>query len=180
MYSPRCSVTNFLGWFFNKHGYCQNVEECLYRHIDPVSRIGVCPWYERGFCPLGPDCSKRHVKGKRICQMFLTGFCPLGKECHDAQYVSRRRIYLLILVLIMKSQVSCRNGNRKNSFRYTSEEMSKIPWRHELHVCTIYFVCNMHFYHATSILLNSSFGFHNVGWYTRLEHCPSDDTPYQP
>src|SRR5271154_3630447 len=87
MYSPRCSVTNFLGWFFNKHGYCQNVEECLYRHIDPVSRIGVCPWYERGFCPLGPDCSKRHVKGRRICQMFLTGFCPLGRECHDAQYV---------------------------------------------------------------------------------------------
>jgi cleavage and polyadenylation specificity factor subunit 4 len=90
MCSPPFSVTNFLGWFFNKHGYCQNVEECLYRHIDPVSRIGVCPWYERGFCPLGPDCSKRHVKGKRICQMFLTGFCPLGKECHDAQYVSRR------------------------------------------------------------------------------------------
>jgi cleavage and polyadenylation specificity factor subunit 4 len=75
------------GYFFNKHGYCQNLEECLYRHIDPVSRIGVCPWYERGFCPLGPDCSKRHVKGRRICQMFLTGFCPLGRECHDAQYV---------------------------------------------------------------------------------------------
>jgi cleavage and polyadenylation specificity factor subunit 4 len=71
-------------WFFNKHGYCQIVEECLYRHIDPVSRIGVCDCYERGFCPLGPDCIKRHVKGKRICQMFLTGFCPLGKECHDA------------------------------------------------------------------------------------------------
>jgi len=71
-------------YFFNKHGYCQNLEECLYRHIDPVSRIGVCPWYERGFCPLGPDCSKRHVKGRRICQMFLTGFCPLGRECHDA------------------------------------------------------------------------------------------------
>lgn len=91
---PECTKSHSLclptvqGYFFNKHGYCQNVEECLYRHIDPVSRIGVCPWYERGFCPLGPDCSQRHVKGRRICQMFLTGFCPLGRECHDAQYVS--------------------------------------------------------------------------------------------
>jgi cleavage and polyadenylation specificity factor subunit 4 len=76
-----------VGWFFNKHGYCQNVEECLYRHIDPMTKVGVCPWYERGFCPLGPDCSKRHIKGRRICQNFLTGFCPLGKECLDAQYV---------------------------------------------------------------------------------------------
>jgi cleavage and polyadenylation specificity factor subunit 4 len=74
-----------LGWFFNKHGYCQNVEECLYRHIDPVSRMEICPWYERGFCPLGPECDKRHVKGRRICQSYLTGFCPLGKECPDAQ-----------------------------------------------------------------------------------------------
>ena len=83
---PLMIFVHFIGWFFNKHGYCQNVEECLYRHIDPVTRMGVCPWYERGFCPLGPDCSQRHVKGKRICQMYLTGFCPLGKECPDAQY----------------------------------------------------------------------------------------------
>ena len=89
------SLADFVGWFFNKHGYCQNVEECLYRHIDPISRIGVCPWYERGFCPLGPDCSKRHVKGKRICQMFLTGFCPLGTECHEAQY-KPSQIFMLI------------------------------------------------------------------------------------
>jgi cleavage and polyadenylation specificity factor subunit 4 len=81
-----CMLIIIVGWFYNKHGYCQNVEECLYRHIDPVTRVGLCPWYERGFCPLGPECSKRHVKGKRICHMFLTGFCPLGKECPDAQY----------------------------------------------------------------------------------------------
>jgi cleavage and polyadenylation specificity factor subunit 4 len=59
-------------------------QECLYRHIDPASGIEVCPLYERGFCPLGPDCSKRHMKGNRFCQMFLTGFCPFGKECYDA------------------------------------------------------------------------------------------------
>jgi cleavage and polyadenylation specificity factor subunit 4 len=78
------------GWFYNKHRYCQNVEECLYRHIDPETRAGVCPWYERGFCPLGAECAQRHVKGRSICQSFLTGFCPLGKECPDAQYLLGR------------------------------------------------------------------------------------------
>jgi len=92
------------------------VEECLYRHIDPITRVGVCPWYERGFCPLGPDCSKRHVKGKRLCQMYLTGFCPLGKECPDAQYLPSSS-FTLTLVPNMKNRRSHQNESHRNSIR---------------------------------------------------------------
>ena len=105
------TISDLKGWFFNKNGYCQNVEECLYRHIDPLSKMGVCPWYERGFCPLGPDCSQRHVKGKRICQMYLTGFCPLGRECSDAQYDFV--IFKADAVLNTKSQMNHLRANHR-------------------------------------------------------------------
>ncbi|OLL24180.1 mRNA 3'-end-processing protein YTH1 [Neolecta irregularis DAH-3] len=70
-------------YFFAKHGFCTSGEECLYRHIDPDSRHGICPWYEMGFCQLGPDCRQKHIR-KAICQLYLTGFCPRGKECEEA------------------------------------------------------------------------------------------------
>ncbi|ODQ53990.1 hypothetical protein SAICODRAFT_34596 [Saitoella complicata NRRL Y-17804] len=70
-------------WFFNKHGYCSNGEECLYLHIDPDARVGVCPWYEMGFCPLGPECRQKHVR-KTMCELWLAGFCPEGLECENA------------------------------------------------------------------------------------------------
>ncbi|GAO50968.1 hypothetical protein G7K_5084-t1 [Saitoella complicata NRRL Y-17804] len=36
-------------WFFNKHGYCSNGEECLYLHIDPDARVGV-PSADKSTC----------------------------------------------------------------------------------------------------------------------------------
>jgi len=78
-----------------------------------MTKVGLCPWYERGFCPLGPDCSKRHVKGRRICQNYLTGLCPLGKECPDAQYVSPG--ILLTVVLIIRSPLKGQRERSKNS-----------------------------------------------------------------
>lgn len=69
-------------YFYSKHGYCSNGDECLYLHIDPESRIPPCPWFERGFCALGPDCSKKHIR-RTPCKLFITGFCPKGPECPD-------------------------------------------------------------------------------------------------
>ncbi|KAK4463165.1 hypothetical protein QBC42DRAFT_223579 [Cladorrhinum samala] len=66
--------------FFVRNGYCSNGDECLYLHIDPSSRLPPCPHYDRGFCPLGPRCDKKHTK-RKICLYYLCGFCPDGKLC---------------------------------------------------------------------------------------------------
>lgn len=68
--------------FFARNGYCSNGEECLYLHIDPQSRMPPCPHYDRGFCPLGPMCAKKHVR-RTLCPFYLAGFCPDGKECKE-------------------------------------------------------------------------------------------------
>ncbi|TVY15810.1 mRNA 3'-end-processing protein YTH1, partial [Lachnellula arida] len=69
--------------FFVRNGYCSNGDECLYLHIDPSSKLPPCPHYEKGFCPLGPNCSKKHVR-KTLCEFYLAGFCPDGKHCRKA------------------------------------------------------------------------------------------------
>ncbi|KAL7663046.1 mRNA 3'-end-processing protein [[Candida] zeylanoides] len=66
--------------FYSKNGFCTQTPECLYLHVDPQSKIPECLDYERGFCPDGPKCSKRHVR-KIMCPLWLTGFCPKGYEC---------------------------------------------------------------------------------------------------
>ena len=58
-------------------------EECLYLHIDPSKKLPPCPHYEKGFCPLGPNCSKKHIR-KTLCEFYLAGFCPDGKTCKKA------------------------------------------------------------------------------------------------
>jgi cleavage and polyadenylation specificity factor subunit 4 len=60
--------------------YCPNGDECLYQHIDPENKIPPCPHYDQGFCPLGPRCSKKHVR-KTLCPFYLAGFCPEGRQC---------------------------------------------------------------------------------------------------
>ncbi|KAL7939118.1 hypothetical protein V8C35DRAFT_990 [Trichoderma chlorosporum] len=66
--------------FFMRNGYCSNGEECLYLHVDPLSKLPPCPHYDMGFCPLGPLCSKKHVR-RKLCPFYLAGFCPDGPEC---------------------------------------------------------------------------------------------------
>lgn len=65
--------------------YCPNGDECLYLHIDPTSKLPPCPHYEKGFCPLGPRCSKRHVR-RHICKFYLAGFCPYGRQCKEGAH----------------------------------------------------------------------------------------------
>ncbi|TGO29300.1 hypothetical protein BPAE_0016g00220 [Botrytis paeoniae] len=69
--------------FFVKNGYCSNGDECLYLHVDPASKMGNCPHYDKGFCPLGPRCSKKHIR-KALCEFYLAGFCPDGPKCKKA------------------------------------------------------------------------------------------------
>ncbi|KAI1174869.1 hypothetical protein F4777DRAFT_552763 [Nemania sp. FL0916] len=71
--------------FFVRNGYCSNGDECLYLHIDPLSKLPPCPHYDRGFCPLGPACSKRHVR-RKLCAYYLAGFCPDGKACREGAH----------------------------------------------------------------------------------------------
>lgn len=62
--------------------YCPNGDECLYLHIDPTTKLSPCPHYDKGFCPLGPRCSKKHVR-KTLCRFYLAGFCPYGRQCQE-------------------------------------------------------------------------------------------------
>ncbi|KAH8655173.1 hypothetical protein BX600DRAFT_469230 [Xylariales sp. PMI_506] len=71
--------------FFVRNGYCSNGDECLYLHIDPMSKLPPCPHYDRGFCPLGPNCSKKHVR-RQLCPYYLAGFCPDGKTCKEGAH----------------------------------------------------------------------------------------------
>ena len=66
---------------FAQHGVCANGSDCLYLHIDPDVKRPACPHYDRGFCPLGPHCSKRHIKRKTFCPYYMAGFCPNGRQC---------------------------------------------------------------------------------------------------
>ena len=66
-------------------GYCVQGDDCNYLHpnLDIIEerKRPLCEWYERGFCPLGPRCAKRHVQKSRICPLYLAGFCPNGRKC---------------------------------------------------------------------------------------------------
>ena len=64
---------------------CPNGDECLFSHIDPVTKLTPCPHYEKGFCPLGPRCNKKHVR-KFICKFYLAGFCPSGRQCKEGAH----------------------------------------------------------------------------------------------
>lgn len=65
--------------------YCPNGDECLYLHIDPTTKLPSCPHYEKGFCPLGPRCGKKHVR-KTICKFYMVGFCPYGRQCKEGAH----------------------------------------------------------------------------------------------
>lgn len=75
---------------FARWGYCSAGEDCLYAHIDPLYKRPSCPWYDRGFCPLGPQCANRHVKKEKLCPFYMAGFCPDGKECKEGAHAKWR------------------------------------------------------------------------------------------
>jgi cleavage and polyadenylation specificity factor subunit 4 len=70
---------------FTRSLYCPNGDECLYLHVDPATKLPPCPHYDRGFCPLGPRCSKKHGRGA-LCRLYLAGFCPAGRGCKDGAH----------------------------------------------------------------------------------------------
>ncbi|KAK4207148.1 hypothetical protein QBC37DRAFT_433919 [Rhypophila decipiens] len=77
--------------FFVRNGYCSNGDECLYLHIDPQSKLPPCPHYDRGFCPLGPRCDKKHVR-RKLCPFYMAGFCPDGARlCKEGTHAKWTR-----------------------------------------------------------------------------------------
>jgi cleavage and polyadenylation specificity factor subunit 4 len=68
--------------FFVTFGLCSN-DECPFLHLKPEDKIRDCPFYDRGFCRLGPNCKNRHVR-RQICLDYLAGFCALGNTCANA------------------------------------------------------------------------------------------------
>ena len=71
--------------FFRQHKFCPNGEECLYLHLEPEDYPNPCPHYEKGFCPLGPRCGKKHER-KVLCHFYLAGFCPDGRQCKQGAH----------------------------------------------------------------------------------------------
>ena len=67
---------------YNRNLYCPNAADCVFVHRDPTDILPPCPHYNRGFCPLGPRCSKSHVR-RRLCRFYLAGFCPYGRACKE-------------------------------------------------------------------------------------------------
>ncbi len=54
----------------------------MYRHVIPAGdrRTEECPYYDMGFCKLGPNCPMNHA-AKMLCRNYLLGFCPRGPKC---------------------------------------------------------------------------------------------------
>jgi len=71
--------------FYTRNLFCPNGSECLYLHINPDIKLAPCPHYDKGFCPLGPRCAKKHVRA-RLCPFYLAGFCPYGRNCKEGKH----------------------------------------------------------------------------------------------
>lgn len=66
--------------FYATFGFCNSGDDCLYLHVDPAIKRRECERYNRGFCPKGPLCPKKHVR-RVACPLYLAGFCPEGLDC---------------------------------------------------------------------------------------------------
>ena len=67
--------------YFSRHGNCSNGDDCLFLHIAAASKRPPCSHYDRGFCPLGPNCVNKHIRRPPPCPFYLAGFCPEGRQC---------------------------------------------------------------------------------------------------
>jgi cleavage and polyadenylation specificity factor subunit 4 len=76
---PECTT-------FARHGTCPNGDDCVYPHLGRAAKRPSCPHYDRGFCPLGPLCARRHRARPRLCPFYLAGFCPNGRDCGEGAH----------------------------------------------------------------------------------------------
>ncbi|KAI5451917.1 RNA-binding component of cleavage and polyadenylation factor [Naganishia albida] len=65
-------------WWWSTYGFCTAGDECLYWH--PKVRRRECVDFNRGFCKLGPDCPRTHIR-RVLCPAYVAGFCPAGPDC---------------------------------------------------------------------------------------------------
>lgn len=70
--------------FYATFGFCNSGDDCLYLHVHPAIKRRECEKYNRGFCPKGPNCPKKHIR-RVACPLYLAGFCPEGLECPRGQ-----------------------------------------------------------------------------------------------
>ncbi len=71
---------------YARHGTCPNGDDCVYPHFPRAAKRAACPHYERGFCPLGPLCARRHAARPSLCPFYLAGFCPGGRDCGEGAH----------------------------------------------------------------------------------------------
>mmetsp|Transcript_31695 Transcript_31695/g.30986 ORF Transcript_31695/g.30986 Transcript_31695/m.30986 type:complete len:282 (+) Transcript_31695:6-851(+) len=122
--------------YYQQNGECQKGEECVYRHIpNEQKRQEECPYYERGFCKRGYfDCQFIHMS-KKICENYLYGFCPLGPNCdkeHLKTVISEHDTSLKILALFPDSE----DYHDKNAFFQGNMFMGMKPQNHVIcHRC---------------------------------------------
>jgi cleavage and polyadenylation specificity factor subunit 4 len=70
---------------WSTEGTCAKGNDCFYQHTQKMDskKTQSCPYYERGFCKLGPGCTFRH-ENKKFCTNYAIGFCPKGPNCELA------------------------------------------------------------------------------------------------
>ena len=75
-------------------GQCSN-KECQYLHIDPMSKIKDCPWFDRGFCKHGRNnqilCTGTVILSHML-QYDVPDCCPLTQQCMSHYIIIKKHI----------------------------------------------------------------------------------------
>lgn len=115
---------------FSRNGYCPNGDDCLYQHVPEEAKIPQCEHYDKGFCPLGPRCAKRHAR-KILCPYYVAGFCPEGKGCTKGAHPRWPENLPPPTVRVEKTQEEIEADKARIREEQEKEEEREREWRRE-------------------------------------------------